>query len=480
VQGLALSISMSILDPITGCLHHKGVQLNKPGEHPTTAVLPRLLQQLQDPHCAVACKAGLLTCGAVCDVLAVRAWLRWHARLSSASAGEGPQLQSTSAGSHTQSSADETSRRAFQSIPTNVISAAMQRNHSTVLALLLSFVAGVGCIVWGRRRAAVARRKQACKELGAAVPSSTSGASGSEAFANRWENLPRTPFARRGMVTNNPPPTYTITALHPPPLGATDYEPEEEDAVGRESNPMPGRAGYVAHRTAEFDSRVPFYRICTEINATDSVANTGDGDVVPEGFVRAYTQELQNKAAIVGTEVADVSEKNSFSRIPIASEKDVELAGMDSGTISEKDVERPGIFNGATLQKDVELPGIVNGTTSQKDVESTGIVNGTKADLLAHCAKVLFRKKNNSSDVMEECEESFRVVESMLPAAGFAGGLDYPTALDMAVLNMVTSYELMGVAQHGDPLSQYPKIKALAHRTAAARAAQGPDPGGSP
>jgi hypothetical protein len=185
--------------------------------------------------------------------------------------------------------------------------------------------------------------------------------------------------------------------------------------------------GYVAQRAAEFEDQVPFYRIFTETaspfpSETDGTAGAGDGDVVPEGFVRAYTQELQNKTANHGNEVID--DRNSAGRNP-------------------------------------------------KDVDLLKIGNGSEAEVLAHCTKILYHN-DKSSGVTEECEESFRVVESMLPAAGFAGGLDYPTALDMAVLNMVTSYELVGKTKNGDALSQYPKIKALAQATAAARAMQSP------
>jgi hypothetical protein len=228
-----------------------------------------------------------------------------------------------------------------------------------------------------------------------------------------------------------------------PGLDGTDYEPEEEDAVGRESRPVPVRPGYVAHRTAEFDNQVPFYRIFTEsapVHTSEGNSDAGDGDVVPEGFVRAYTQELQSKDSKVVPAPKNpgplaIDDKSSSSRTPVASEK---------------------------------------------DVESGGIVNGTKAELLAHVSKVLFLKNKNTDSIPNECEQSFRAVEGMLPTAGFAGGLNYPTALDMAVLNMVTSYEQWTSQQQGDPFSQYPKIKALAQRTAAARAAQDPAPGGSP
>jgi len=176
---------------------------------------------------------------------------------------------------------------------------------------MLAFGAGIGCAAWGRRRTAVTKRKpKACKMLDAAVEPapSPSRTSSTESFMDRWEKIPRTPFVCGGKITNNPPkskmPSNTGTTVQPPPDGGTSSEPEEEDAIGRECNPTPGRAGYVAHRTAEFDNKVPFLNMDTEgglmLNHNDRVSGT-DGDVVPEGFVRAYAQELQNQRAMHGT-----------------------------------------------------------------------------------------------------------------------------------------------------------------------------------
>jgi len=175
---------------------------------------------------------------------------------------------------------------------------------------MLAFGAGIGCAAWGRRRTAVTKRKpKACKMLDAAVEPapSPSRTSSTESFMDRWEKIPRTPFVCGGKITNNPPkskmPSNTGTTVQPPPDGGTSSEPEEEDAIGRECNPTPGRAGYVAHRTAEFDNKVPFLNMDTEgglmFNHNDRVSGT-DGDVVPEGFVRAYAQEIQNQLAMQG------------------------------------------------------------------------------------------------------------------------------------------------------------------------------------
>jgi len=262
-------------------------------------VLPSLVQQLQDLYCPpVACKAAVLTCGAVCDVLAVRAWLRGRARLTLAS-------------SHNQSSDDEARHGASQNIQANVVRAVIQGHRNAALALLLALGAGIGSAAWRRQRAAVARRKpKACKILLAAAeaPSSTSRTTSTESLTDRWEKIPRTPFICGGKTGRNPPkakmPNNTHTAHQPPPLVGTNSEPEEEDAICRERNPMPGKAGYVAQRTAEFDNKVPFLNMDTEgglmLNHNDRVSGT-DGDVVPEGFVRVYAQELQNQRAMHGT-----------------------------------------------------------------------------------------------------------------------------------------------------------------------------------
>mmetsp|Transcript_92779 Transcript_92779/g.184181 ORF Transcript_92779/g.184181 Transcript_92779/m.184181 type:complete len:296 (-) Transcript_92779:350-1237(-) len=259
---------MTTLDPLSHGIHYSGSWLEKSNDHTATvtAVLPRLVQQLQDPRCAmVACKAGLFTGGAICDVLAVRAWLRWHGRVSSAST-------------------EETLRRSSQSCRSSMTAAATHGHKNVVVALLLAFGACVGCTGWVRRRAAVVKRRpQITKTRGTTV--SKFGTSSTETFADRWEDLTKTPVVQRGTVN-------TRIAFQ----SGIGFEPEEEDSIGRKLNPVPGRAGFVAHRAAEFDNQVTFFRIFTEAaslpSETDSTACAGDVNVVPEGFVRARTQEL--------------------------------------------------------------------------------------------------------------------------------------------------------------------------------------------
>eukprot|EP00419_Tripos_fusus_P036995 CAMPEP_0172777824 /NCGR_PEP_ID=MMETSP1074-20121228/201600_1 /TAXON_ID=2916 /ORGANISM="Ceratium fusus, Strain PA161109" /LENGTH=211 /DNA_ID=CAMNT_0013614753 /DNA_START=37 /DNA_END=668 /DNA_ORIENTATION=+ len=210
---------MITLDPLSHGIHNSGSWFEKSNDHTATvtAVLPRLVQQLQDPRCAmVACKAGLFSGGAICDVLAVRAWLRWHGRVSSASTEETLRRSSqscrssmTAAATHghknvaavlprvvqqlqdprcamaackaglftgvaicdvlvpavrawlhwhgrvSSASTEETSRRSSRSCRSSMTAAATQGHENVVVALLLAFGACVGCTGWVRRRAAV-------------------------------------------------------------------------------------------------------------------------------------------------------------------------------------------------------------------------------------------------------------------------------------------------------------------------------------
>jgi len=304
---------MAILDPITHGFQPQGAWLEKYGEHPATRVLPSLVQQLHGLYCPpVACKAAVLTCRAVCDVLLVRAWLRGRARLSSASTATSQKVQPTSAD-------DEAGHGASQNAQTNVVRAVMQGHRSAALVLLLSFGAGVGCAAWRQRRAAVARRKpKACKILLVATesPSSTSRTTSTESLTDRWGKISRTPSACGDKIRRNFPkakmPSNTQTAFQLPPLGGTNFEPESEHVTPRERNSMSGKAGNVARLTAEFDNKVPFFRMGTEgrlmLNHTDRIPVTKDVDVVPEGSVRAYAQEAQSELAMHGTgELAELA-----------------------------------------------------------------------------------------------------------------------------------------------------------------------------
>jgi glutathione S-transferase len=97
-----------------------------------------------------------------------------------------------------------------------------------------------------------------------------------------------------------------------------------------------------------------------------------------------------------------------------------------------------------------------------------------KEDVLAGCAKAIFANKDKSNcptDVPTHCDKWFAVVESLCPASGFVNGKPFPTAADLAVLNMTTGYMPFGAAfKHGkyEFASKYPKMKALADRAAAA------------
>ena len=68
-------------------------------------------------------------------------------------------------------------------------------------------------------------------------------------------------------------------------------------------------------------------------------------------------------------------------------------------------------------------------------------------------------------------------MEGQLPAEGFINGLSFPTAADCAVLNITSAYMPMGaamkMAQYDTSLVKFPKVKALADRTAVAEGIAG-------
>jgi len=95
---------------------------------------------------------------------------------------------------------------------------------------------------------------------------------------------------------------------------------------------------------------------------------------------------------------------------------------------------------------------------------------GIKEEMLLNCAKALFTTKNGE-DVTKLLDKWFPIIEAKLPASGFIHGLGYPTTADCAVLNVTTGYMPFGAAMklagYDASLTQYPKVKALADRTAA-------------
>merc|ERR1719330_34409 len=130
---------MTTLDPLSHGIHYSGSWLEKSNDHKATVT-------------------GVL-------VPAVRAWLHWHGRVSSAST-------------------EETLRRSSQSCRSTKTTAATQGHKNLVVSLLLAFGACVGCTGWVRRRAAVVKRRpQITKTRGTTV--SKFGTSSTETFAYR-------------------------------------------------------------------------------------------------------------------------------------------------------------------------------------------------------------------------------------------------------------------------------------------------------
>lgn len=105
-----------------------------------------------------------------------------------------------------------------------------------------------------------------------------------------------------------------------------------------------------------------------------------------------------------------------------------------------------------------------------------------KEDLLQACASILQgcmadeRKKITAAqDVAKVCGKWLSTVETMLPVRGFIHGLDYPTAGDLAVLNMATGFMPFGAAyvlggydvfakhkkfaSHVDLVAEYPAVR---------------------
>lgn len=88
-----------------------------------------------------------------------------------------------------------------------------------------------------------------------------------------------------------------------------------------------------------------------------------------------------------------------------------------------------------------------------------------------------FFLSQNPDDVTKLLDKWFGLMEGQLPAEGFINGLSFPTAADCAVLNITSAYMPMGaamkMAQYDTSLVKFPKVKALADRTAVAEGIAG-------
>jgi len=97
-----------------------------------------------------------------------------------------------------------------------------------------------------------------------------------------------------------------------------------------------------------------------------------------------------------------------------------------------------------------------------------------KEDVAAGTYKVIFSpmikedKEKAAEELRKNASKWYTVVEKLCPANGFMNGQAYPTAADVAVLNMCDTVMSFGLSNRiaGIDWSTYPKMRALATRTA--------------
>lgn len=114
-------------------------------------------------------------------------------------------------------------------------------------------------------------------------------------------------------------------------------------------------------------------------------------------------------------------------------------------------------------------------TPQQRAID--GMFAATKEDMIQGVAKILFSpdKSNAATDVPKVFNAFLPILEGLVPATGFVNGLEFPTMADLAILNIVEGYmpfgaglKLAGDAGGAKLYAAYPKVAALAKRTAAA------------
>merc|ERR1712150_38662 len=99
-----------------------------------------------------------------------------------------------------------------------------------------------------------------------------------------------------------------------------------------------------------------------------------------------------------------------------------------------------------------------------------------KEDVLAAIAKVAFGDRSTApTAVPKTLDYWLPVLEGRIPADGFVNGLPFPTAADLAVVNIFGGYmpfgavyKLAGDAGGVKHFGKYPKIQALIKRTSEA------------
>lgn len=98
-----------------------------------------------------------------------------------------------------------------------------------------------------------------------------------------------------------------------------------------------------------------------------------------------------------------------------------------------------------------------------------------KEDVAAGTYKVIFSPTMKEDpakakeDLAKNAQKWYPVIEGLCPAEGFINGLAYPTAADVAVMNMCDAVMSFGVSNKlaGVDWATYPKMRALATRSAA-------------
>lgn len=112
-------------------------------------------------------------------------------------------------------------------------------------------------------------------------------------------------------------------------------------------------------------------------------------------------------------------------------------------------------------------------TAQQRGVDN--MYQGIKEELLMNCAKAIFTTKKTSEeqakkDVNELLDKWLGIFEEQLPASGFINGLEFPTAADLALLNITKpGFMPFGAAAKmaGYDFGKWSKVKALCDKAAA-------------
>jgi hypothetical protein len=111
-------------------------------------------------------------------------------------------------------------------------------------------------------------------------------------------------------------------------------------------------------------------------------------------------------------------------------------------------------------------------TAQQRAVDD--MYQGIKEELLQNCAKAVFTTAKADpdqakKDVSELLDKWFGIFEEQVPTSGFINGLAFPTAADLALVNITRGFMPFGAAAKisGYDFEKWSKVKALCARAAA-------------